>query len=160
MVLIPETKTGVVVLNNLGSQLPDVVAWELADRLLGLEPADYLAEAKQRLERSRAVAEEKRKRTEALRIPGTKPSLDLAAYTGEYFHPAYGTIRVDQKDTGLVVRFAALDIYLTHFHYDTFQCDSEYLDGMAQFHLSPQAKVSEMLLPLEPAVKPFVFLKR
>jgi CubicO group peptidase (beta-lactamase class C family) len=160
MVLIPETKTGVVVLNNLGSQLPDVVAWEVADRLLGLEAADYLAEAKQRLDRNHTAAEEKRKRIEALRIPGAKPSLELAAYAGEYFHPAYGTIRVDQKDAGLIVRFAALDVNLTHYNYDTFQCDSDYLDGMAQFHLSPQAKVSEMLLPLEPAVKPFVFLKR
>jgi CubicO group peptidase (beta-lactamase class C family) len=159
MVLIPETKTGVVVLNNLGSTLPNVVAWDLTDRLVGLEPEDYLAAAKQMLERSHAAAEEKRKHTEALRVPGTKPSLELAAYTGEYSHPAYGTIRVDQSDAGLIVRFAALNVALTHYHYDTFECDSEYLDGMAQFHLNPQAQVSEMLLPLEPAVKPFVFLK-
>jgi CubicO group peptidase (beta-lactamase class C family) len=159
MVLIPETKAGVIVLNNLGSTLPNVVAWDLTDRLLGLEPEDYLAAAKQMLERSHAAAEEKRKHTEALRVPGTKPSLELAAYTGEYSHPAYGTIRVDQTDAGLIVRFAALNVPLTHYHYDTFECDSEYLDGMAQFHLNPQAQVSEMLLPLEPAVKPFVFLK-
>jgi CubicO group peptidase (beta-lactamase class C family) len=159
MVLIPETKTGVVVLNNLGSSLPTVVAWDLVDRLLGLEPADYLAETIQRLERGRAAAEEKRKHTEALRVPGAKPSLELDAYTGDYFHPAYGTIRVDRKDAGLIVRFAALNILLTHFHYDTFECDPEYLDGMAQFHLNPRAQVSELLLPLEPAVKPFVFLK-
>jgi hypothetical protein len=30
---------------------------------------------------------------------------------------------------------------------------------MAQFHLNPQGKVSEMLLPLEAAVKPLVFLR-
>jgi hypothetical protein len=160
MVLIPETKTGVVALNNLGSSLPQVVAWDLTDRLLGLEPEDYLAEAKQRIERGRAAAEEKRKRRQELRVPGAKPSLELAAYTGEYFHPAYGTIRVDQKDRGLIVRFEALSIPLTHYHYDTFECDPEYLDGMAQFHLDPQGHVSEMILPLEPAIKPFVFLKR
>ena len=160
MVLIPETKTGVVVLNNLGTSLPTVVAWDLADRLLGLEPEDYLAETKQMLERGRAAAQEKRKRTEALRIPGAKPSLELAAYTGEYSHPAYGTIRVDQNETGLIVRFAALNMPLKHYNYDTFECESEYVDGMAQFHLNAQGHVGEMLLPLEPAVKPFVFLKR
>jgi CubicO group peptidase (beta-lactamase class C family) len=159
MVLIPETKTGVVVLNNLGSSLPTVVAWELTDRLLGLEPEDYLAETKQRLERSRAAAEEKRKHIEELRIPGAKPSLELDAYTGDYSHPAYGTIRVDQSQAGLIVRFAALNIPLTHYNYDTFECHSEYMDGMAQFHLSPQGRVSEMLLPLEGAVKPLVFLR-
>src|SRR3979411_3110819 len=98
MVLIPEAKPGLVVLNNLGSSLPTVVAWELTDRLLGLEPEDYLAETKKRVDRNRAAEEEKRKQTEALRIPGARPSLELAAYTGDYFHPAYGTIRVDQKD--------------------------------------------------------------
>jgi CubicO group peptidase (beta-lactamase class C family) len=159
MVLIPETKTGVIVLNNLGTSLPTVVAWDLADRLLGLEPEDYLAETKQRLGRSRATAEEKRKQTQALRVPGAKPSLRLAAYAGEYSHPAYGTIRVDQNETGLVVRFAALNIPLTHYNYDTFECESEYMEGMAQFHLNPQGGVSEMLLPLEAAVKPLVFLK-
>jgi CubicO group peptidase (beta-lactamase class C family) len=159
MVLIPETKTGVVVLNNLGTSLPTVVAWELTDRLLGLEPEDYLADTRQRLERSRAAAEEKRKQTQALRIPGAKPSLEFAEYIGEYSHPAYGTIRVDQNQTGLIVRFAALNMPLTHYNYDTFECDSEYVDGMAQFHLNPQGHISEMLLPLEAAVKPLVFLK-
>ena len=58
MVLIPETKTGVVVVNNLGSSLPTVVAWDRTAPS-GLEPEDYLAETKQRLERSHAAAEEK-----------------------------------------------------------------------------------------------------
>ena len=159
MILIPEMNTGVVVLNNLGSSLPTVVAWDLADRLLGLEPEDYLAQTRQKLERSLAAAKEKRKQTQALRIPGAKPSLKLAAYVGEYSHPAYGAIRVDQNQTGLVVRFPALNIPLTHYNYDTFECHSEELDGMAQFHVNPQGHVSEMLLPLEAAVKPLVFLK-
>jgi hypothetical protein len=47
---VDAAKTGVVVLNNLGSSLPAVLAWDLTDRLLGLEPEDYLAETQQRLE--------------------------------------------------------------------------------------------------------------
>src|SRR3979411_2117243 len=108
MVLIPEAKPGLVVLNNLGSSLPTVVAWDLTDRLLGLEPEDYLAETKQRLDRHRAGAEDTREHNDELRISGAKPSLELDAYTGDYAHPAYGTIRVDQSQTGLIVRFAAL----------------------------------------------------
>lgn len=159
MVLIPETKTGIVVLNNLhSSRLPNVVAWELADRMLGLEPQHYLEQTKQDLARNREAAEEKRKRIESGRARGTHPSLELAAYTGEYFHPAYGIIRVGRQDGNLVLQFKALTVPLTHYGYDTFECDTEYLSGMVQFHLNPQSRVMEMLLPLEPAVKPLVFL--
>ncbi len=85
MILIPEIKTGVVVLNNLGSTLPNVVAWDLADRMLGLEPEDYLAQTKQMLERSHAAAEEKRKRTEALRVPGVSPLWNWLPTRGNIF---------------------------------------------------------------------------
>src|SRR5712691_3444801 len=72
MVLLPEEKTGIVVLNNLDSRLPTVVAWDLADKLLGLEPRDYLSEARKAPDQSRKAA---------TRVPGTKPTLELAAYT-------------------------------------------------------------------------------
>ena len=60
---------------------------------------------------------------------------------------------------GLVVHFGALDVDLKHFNFDTFECRSEYLPGMAQFQLNPAGQVAELWLPLEPAVKPFVFVK-
>ena len=49
---------------------------------------------------------------------------------------------------------------MKHFHYDTFECDSPYYSGAAQFRLNASGKVGELLLQLEPAVKPFVFVKR
>jgi CubicO group peptidase (beta-lactamase class C family) len=90
MILLPEEKTGIVVLNNLDSRLPPVVAWDLADTLLGLEPRDYLGEA-------RKSQQNQRGQTTAKPLPGTRPTLDLTDYAGEYFHPAYGSIRVARK---------------------------------------------------------------
>jgi CubicO group peptidase (beta-lactamase class C family) len=153
MVLLPEEKTGIVVLNNLGSILPTVVAWDLADKMLGLEPKDYLGDALKR-------QQNQRRETKAIRVPGTKPSLELAAYTGAYFHPAYGTIHVDQEADGLAAIFGAIRVPMKHFHYDTFECDSPYYSGAAQFRLNASGKVGDLLLQLEPAVKPFVFVKR
>jgi CubicO group peptidase (beta-lactamase class C family) len=150
MVLLPGEKTGIVVLNNLGSRLPNVVAWELADSLLGLDPKDYLGEARQPL------AQNRRKD----RVAGTKPSLELAAYTGEYFHPAYGAIRVEPQEDGLAAVFGAIRIPMKHYHYDTFECQSPFYSGMAQFRLNTAGKAAELLMQLEPAVKPFVFLKQ
>ena len=153
MVLLPEEKTGIVVLNNLDSRLPTVVAWDLADKLLGLEPQDYLGDAER-------AQQNQRRETTTPRVPGTKPSLALAAYTGEYFHAAYGAIHVDQEMEGLDAIFGATRIPMKHFHYDTFECGSRYYSGMAQFRLNASGKASELLLQLEPAVKPFVFVKR
>src|SRR5207237_86399 len=101
-----------------------------------------------------------RRETKATRIPGTMLSLELSAYTGDYFHPAYGTIRVDREADGLAATFGATRIPMKHFHHDTFECDSPHYSGMGQFRLNESGKVGELLLQLEPAVKPFVFAKQ
>ena len=161
MMLLPEEKIGIVVLNNQETELPDVLGGDVADRLLGLAPSDYLGKALEANSRAAGHRAAERKKMEAERVPGTKPSLELAAYTGEYFHPAYGAIQVAIAGTELVAHFAALDVRLKHFNFDTFECQSEFLDvGMAQFRLNAAGKVAELWLPLEPAVKPLVFVKR
>jgi CubicO group peptidase (beta-lactamase class C family) len=148
MILLPDERAGVVVLNNLDSRLPAAVAWNLAENLLGLPQSGKLPAAPVR--RPSKVRES----------AGPKPSLQLAEYAGAYFHPAYGTIRVEEEDGGLAAVFGATKILLKHSRYDTFECESQFMSGMAQFHLNAAGKASELLLPLEPAVKPFVFVKR
>jgi CubicO group peptidase (beta-lactamase class C family) len=160
MMLLPEYRAGIVVMNNLGSPLPGILTNDLADRLLGLTPKDYLGEALQARERAIEREQTGRKKTEAERTPGNKPSLELSAYAGDYFHPAYGNIRVETAGTELVAHFGALDVELKHYNFDTFECQSEYLSGVAQFRLNPAGRVAELWLPLEPAVKPFVFVKK
>lgn len=157
MALLPDEKTGIVVLNNQGSHLPAAITQDLVDRLLGLKSQDYLGkvqEAKGKSERKDAA---RRAEFEVARIPDTKPSLNLSAYTGTYSHPAYGSVSVEREgDAGLVVHFDAINLHLRHYHYDTFA----YETNLVQFHLNDLGKVAEMLLPLEPAVKPFVFVRQ
>jgi CubicO group peptidase (beta-lactamase class C family) len=156
MMLLTDEKAGIVVLNNQGSSLPEIIAQDLMDRILGLKPEDYLGKTladEARYEPDRAA---RRTKFESARILNTRPTLDLSAYTGTYFHPAYGNIRVEREGDGLIVRFDALNLSLEHYHFDTFAYDT----SLVQFHLSDSGKVSEMLLPLEPAVKPFVFVKQ
>ncbi len=156
MALLPEEKTGVVVLNNRATALPQDITNDLMDRLLGLKPQDYLEQTLAAQARGQANEAAAKQKFDAARIPTTHPSLELTAYTGAYFHPAYGVIHVERDGDGLVVRFDALDLHLRHYHYDTFA----YETNLAQFHLGEGGKVKEMLLPLEPAVKPLVFVKQ
>src|SRR5207244_4513642 len=56
---------------------------------------------------------------------GTRPSRELAAYTGAYEHPAYGTAKVTLERGALVWQWNDCRAVLSHFHYDTFTLAAE-----------------------------------
>jgi hypothetical protein len=169
MVLLPNEQIGIVVLNNLDrSRLPEVVANDLMDRLLGLELVDHLTKTADALAKQEASAQTVKTKIDSGRIPGTRPTLDLSAYTGSYFNPAYGKIFVERHGNELAVKFDAVTVPLNHYHYDTFELDLAEVLGMdgingahllTQFHLDLSGRIAEVLLPLEPAVQPFLFIK-
>lgn len=145
MILLPEENAGVVAMINDESGLAGDAAHLAADYLLGLKPRDIL----------RGPSGSGQRRGQPQPVTGTQPSKPLADYAGAYRHPAYGTVRVEAADGGLSVRFDAMTLRLKHFHYDTFQTSM----GPVRFVLNEKGQAREMHLPLEPAVKPFVFLK-
>ncbi len=111
-VLLPEEKIGIVVLNNLDSPLPYIVGRTLLDRVIGVQPADYLDQIKALNEAALAAVKAQKVKFEAARIPNTKTTLNLEAYTGDYFHPAYGTVHVVRAGDQLVVKFDAMNVTL------------------------------------------------
>jgi CubicO group peptidase (beta-lactamase class C family) len=141
--LLPQLRTGIVAMINGESGLAGDMALELADRVLGVSSKE--AQNPQGGPRREAPKSQ----------PGTKPSKPLPDYAGRYSHPAYGTVRVEQDGDGLLVRFDAMNLRLKHFHYDTFSSSM----GMARFALNERGAVGEMHLPLEPAVRPLLFLR-
>jgi CubicO group peptidase (beta-lactamase class C family) len=150
-VLFPESKIGIIVLNNLASPLPQIVTNSIADRVLGLEPQDHLKRfvaERERLRREEKPASEEK--------AGPKPSFELAAYAGKYSHPAFGAIEVRQEGEELSLVFPAWTSRLKHRNFDTFVI-TRLGDAFAQFQLNSEGKVARLLLPLERAVKPFVF---
>jgi len=142
--LFPDQKIGIVVLNNGSSPLPDIATRALANRMLGIKPRERRDPAPQP-----PAADNRPKPT-----PGTKPSLDAAAYAGSYHHPAYGTIRVQNSSGELDIVFPSLTARLRHFHYDTFTAPRL---GLVRFSLDETGKITTMHLPVEQAVKPLPF---
>jgi CubicO group peptidase (beta-lactamase class C family) len=150
--LVPEFRCGVVVFGNLTpSMFPEALKNSLLDHLLGLPSKDWIEyyrkeEAKQENE----IKEQGKKRTKA-RKPNTRPSLELAAYSGGYEEPAYGKALVQKDGEGLVVRWGDKTFRLEHYHFDTFTAvvtapaesvllyDRVNLD--AQFRLGADGKV-------------------
>lgn len=154
MAMVPQRKIGVVVLNNLqGSALPSVLTEYLVARLVSGADAGALQVAPER---------EWPPETPPARVAGTRTTLALDAYAGEYFHPAYGAIRVERRGAALTLKFDAFELPLKHHHYDTFFSEGrDYLGtGLYQFQMNTAGQIAQLSVPLEPAVAPFVFVRR
>lgn len=119
---MPEAGIGIVVLSNMsgGNPVPRIVALNLYDRLLGLEPLPWA-------EWRRAADQRRKARGKPAKPPigpvenARTPSWPLAAVAGRYQHPAYGVIRIELKAGALSGRFNDIGFELVHHDGDTWQ---------------------------------------
>jgi CubicO group peptidase (beta-lactamase class C family) len=159
---LPQEEIGVVVLSNLnGSPLPLAIALSAFDRLLGLEPVDWVARADFFLDQALSSIAEQRAVQAQDRVAGTEPSHPLEAYAGEYRHPAYGTVRVRLEDGSLRAALNGLDeLPLEHWHYDAFQASDTPVGGLRhQFLTGPDGRIDRVEVALEPTVGAIVFAR-
>jgi hypothetical protein len=133
------------------SALPTAIANRILDMHLGQPVKDwsalYLAETKD----ARARAAEERKKTEAARVTGTKPSLPLEKYTGTYADSMYGAIKVSQEGDHLVASFGPnYTGDLGHWHFDTFETvwrNPVFGRAMFTFKLDAKGAVTALDVP-------------
>lgn len=119
--LLPQDGLGMVILaNKNGTGVPELLARHTIDRLLKLEPIDWTGESLARRDAAVAALKQGEARKEELRKPGTKPAHKLEEYAGDYFHPGYGTLRVEVKAKGLQVTYNYMSSPLEHWHYETW----------------------------------------
>jgi hypothetical protein len=119
---MPDAGIGLVVLSNMsgGNPVPRIVAFNLYDRLLGLEQIPWA-------KRRRAADRRRKARGKPEKPPvgeienAAPPSYDLAAYGGRYQHPAYGMITIEARDGTLAGRFNQIDFQLVHHDGDAWQ---------------------------------------
>jgi CubicO group peptidase (beta-lactamase class C family) len=163
--LLPDEGIGVVVLANLnGTPLPTIVARHASDRMLGLEPIDWNGRALRRRDVAEKASAVAKKAAGEERKTGTRPAHSLDEYTGEYSHPAYGSVVVAREGAGLAARFHDIPIRLNHWHYETFRGDVEdetlaEVKLFFQFFTDGQGEVDRVTVPFEPAVEPIAFRK-
>lgn len=153
--VVPEERTGVVVLTNgQSSALPIALVYRVLDDALGAPPTDWssvlLADLRSAAARGRAFEA----RADSARIPGTRPSLPLTAYAGTFVDSLYGEVRVTAIDGRLTIS-AGADWRgdLEHWHHDTFRVRWHELlrEGAARatFPLDADGRVSRLILELE-----------
>jgi hypothetical protein len=161
--LLPREGIGVVALANLhGVPVPDLVALNIYDRLLGLPEISwddrFFADHE---ERNRA-GERGTEKAETDRVKGTHPSHPLDDYAGEYAHPGYGVVTIERREDQLHMTFNAFAGPLRHLHYDVFDFTIDLFNMRfpLSFTTGVRGDVASLTIPLEPTVPDIVFLRR
>src|SRR5205085_2829425 len=163
--LFPQDGVGVVVLTNLnGTPLRDLIVNVIADRLLKIEPVNWIAEAAAVRAAAEAAQKEGEKKKQATRVQGTQPAHKLEEYTGDYEHPGYGSLKVTLQEGKLEATFNGIHTPLEHWHYETFNgmkaADSTFEDMKYTFQTDVNGYVARIAVPFEAAVKEIIFTKK
>lgn len=161
---LPQDNIGLVILTNQNaSALPAVVAYKVWDRLLGLGQIDWTARVKQQRAMTKASEDAAKQKGYTTQRTGTHPSHDLEEYAGEYEHPGYGIVKIEQGSGSLKLDYHGLGGVLKHFHYDVFQVPKDDLNPFSeeklQFHANLAGDIDSLEIPLEPAVKDITFVR-
>lgn len=161
--LIPDAGCAVAVLaNREGTALRDALPCLLYDRLLGLEPRPH-GESLLATEEALYLGQSQHRAhitSSSLGLGAVRPLTD---YVGSYRHPGYGDLVVTADGDGLRATYRAMSGPLRHRHLEVFTLVAE-LGGVvtplpAQFFHNVSGDVTEVALPLEPAVAPIRFAR-
>lgn len=150
--LIPDAHVGICVFANLDhAELRHALLYTALDLwAFGDNKRDWGTEIFDLYKKSRDEAKQKELEKASKKVLGTKPSLSLAGYAGNYADPLYGRAKVEYKNNVLRLTINELNLYLEHWHYDTFKGHYEQRwvgNEWVQFSLDADGKVSAMTLP-------------
>ena len=161
---LPRERIGVVVLTNRSGEMnpvPEIVAYDIYDRLLDLPKIDWNARNLQLRAEQRARSEEIARDLEARREKGTAPSHELSAYAGHYDHPAYGRMEIRVREDRLEVVYDGFRLELEHYHHDVFRISSRPVlvpvKGLVTFSSGDSGRVAGVAIPFEPNGADIVF---
>lgn len=139
----------VVVLGNRDhAEMRHAVLWEVMDQAPAGERRDWNRDVWNLYEARAGAAEERWQAVAARRLPGTQPSLPLAAYAGRYDNPVLGQLTVDSVDGALRMKAALMELPLSHWHHDVFLLEYEpwQLREFVEFRVGPRGTVDGFTL--------------
>ena len=165
MTLVPDFGIGVAVLTNRSpSEVLTTLTWYIIDRLRGREPIDWRERVRKRREQAIAQMQADKNAREKARHANTRPAHDLAAYAGDYEHPAYGLMSIKEQGGALHWSWRGMFAAMIHRHYETFELpevpDRLLPDRLAiTFLTDREGSIVSLSAPLEPMVKDIVFVR-
>lgn len=161
--VMPHQKIGVVLLTNTnGANAANaVVVRNIYDRLLGLDQYDWLGKVNEQLKKAEENQTKEEEKTKAGKVEGTKPSLPLDVYAGEFEHVAYGLLTIAVDGDHLKLSRYGHTMKLEHFHFDQFVTADDLFDGVrVHFVISDRGTIDSLTIPLEQSLDPIVFTRK
>ena len=167
MTLLPREKTGVIILTNLSGNRPAPVCAtrRIIDRLLGLEPIDWVARAKDLEAKAAQVNRDRHPRDES-ESTDSPPSRAWEEYSGAFEHAAYGIAEVSAREDGLTLAWRSGTTPLLHRRFDIFETgtadddDNPIPKVRATFSYGPDGAIDRLSMALEPEVADVVFARK
>ena len=151
--LLPDEQAGVYVFGNLDhAEFRHALMLKVFDLFLGGAPRDWSGELLRLYGGLRARSDSARAVADRHRVAGTRPSHPLAAYAGNYAHPIWGRVVVQQVGDSLVLSIGTnlqLRGPLRHWHYDSFRAelgDGREAPDLVQFGVGADGQVAELRL--------------
>lgn len=163
--LLPAQNAGMVILSNRTTDLPEIIAMNLYDRILGKNKIPWSlriknAKLKQRNEELKAEEAAKKESAKPASPNMTHP---INSYVGTFEHPAYGTITVVEKNKNLLMTYHGEELPLKHSIYDTFTvrfedpAEGENPDMPVLFQPNEEGSIETISIPFEPQVSNILF---
>ena len=162
LAFLPNEKIGIVVFVNLdGTSMPNVIVYNVLDRLLGLDLVPWNQRFLEIEKKSEQSKEEAKKRGFTAPTPDTHPSHDLKDYVGEYENPGYGRVTIEAQGEGFLMKINRLSSPLKHFHYDVFSVPEDPLNPLESqkviFHTDVNGTISSLSMTAESNVSDIFF---
>jgi CubicO group peptidase (beta-lactamase class C family) len=146
--LLPSEHFGIYIFGNLDhSELRHALMYKAMDLwAFSDDSRDWSAECYVMYKKLKEEGRQKDKGKEARRVQGTRPSLSLSNYTGNYANEVYGDAHVVLEGDSLRVEFPNnVRLRLQHWDYDTFVGYYDYYwwdREWVQFSLDPNGKIT------------------
>ena len=162
---LPKEKIGVVVLTNSdsGMMFANSLAEAILDQTLGIGKDDWMLKVKEKDDKIKSALQGKQEKTNEDLSPAAGIARPFGDYVGEFEHPGYGTIRVQNEGSDLVASYHTLSIPLSHKCYDNFtgawqwSLDVNFNCSFVRDHFG---EVSELHMPMESAVGVIAFKRK
>src|SRR5215813_3255898 len=165
MKMLPDRGVGVAVFTNRTQNMaPEILANYIFDRACGKEPIPWLDRLRKRRRKFVAQLDVDRQARKTMRRLNTRPSHELADYTGDYDHPGYGRITITHAEGQLNWAYRGMTEPLVHRHYDTFELpeapDRLLPDRLTiSFSTDREGNIASLSAPFEVLVKDIVFTR-
>ncbi len=166
----PIDSIGIVVLTNQsGSAVTNLVRNTVADRMLGAAKTDWTKRYVETQIKAKEAQAEANLDNASAKVENTKPSHNNPDYTGSYVNLGYGKFEIVSKNDSLFASIPNndLQLYLNHYHYDVFEL-LNVEDGKIDttgigtglkviFNTNSTGDIGEARLQLEAMVDPITF---